>query len=152
MRPKDQGTRFESQLVRLATDYGLEAERLAEGGQNDLGDLRIEGWIIEAKHRANLNIHDALRKALKKSGNRRTVVAWKRLVRRGGNTRRAPAGEPVIVAMALGTFLDLLAAQNAQRGPSDAPERPEGGGGRPKGRRPCMDHGCSDCYEFGGHE
>ena len=51
-RPKDQGTRFESRIVRLLQDAGLYARRLPEGGPNDEGDIELvtdHYWIIEAK-------------------------------------------------------------------------------------------------------
>ena len=110
-KPKNQGTRYESTIVTLAKVYGLEAERIAEGGSLDLGDIRIytpDGdWIIEAKHRANLNIHQTVDKANAKAYPRRVAVFWKRSVRKKGNTNRTPAG-PDIVAMRIDTFLEAI--------------------------------------------
>lgn len=101
MKPKDQGTRWETMLVRTARTYGLDAERLPESGVNDEGDLRINHWIVEAKHRRQLNIHDALHKAQLKAGDSRpAAVAWKRRV----DTNR----HPIIIAMSLHDFLELL--------------------------------------------
>lgn len=119
-RPKDQGTRLETATVKAAEAAGLYAERIAEGGPNDLGDVRIwgsagvrdgqvqpvAGFIVECKDRMALNIHEALQKAINKSG-RYTVVKWRRMARKSGNTRRHEVGEPV-VAMTESLFLELL--------------------------------------------
>lgn len=111
-KPKNQGTAWESAIVAAAQAFGIPAERIAEGGVNDLGDVRIltdDGtvWIVEAKHRNALNIHDTLNKAIAKSGTRNTAVIWKRSVRKKGNKRRTQVGVPV-VAMEVETFLRLL--------------------------------------------
>jgi hypothetical protein len=109
-RPKDLGTQLETWTVRRSQDWGLIAERLAEGGPVDRGDVRVwtnEEWVGECKNRSNLNIHDAVAKAGMKSGTWRTFVVWKRLVRKSGNTVRTQAGPP-IVAMTVDTFLELL--------------------------------------------
>lgn len=105
-----QGTRFETHIVNQAQDLGLHAERLPEGGTNDLGDLRIltdHEWIGEAKNRERLNIHQTLEKAIRKSGTKRTFVVWKRLARQAGNQRRSQDG-PILVALELDMFLHLL--------------------------------------------
>lgn len=109
-RPKDLGTRLESATVIAAMDAGLIAERLAEGGMRDRGDLRIltnDEWVGETKDRMQLNIHQALEKARTKSGTHRTFVVWRRMVRKPGNQRRTQAG-PTIVALEVDTFLELL--------------------------------------------
>lgn len=109
-RPKDLGTRQETAVVNKALDAGLVAERLAEGGARDLGDVRIATdtfWIGEVKDRERLNIHSALEKALEKSGTPDTFVVWRRLYRKEGNTRRTQDG-PVVVALTLERFLELL--------------------------------------------
>ena len=111
-KSKSQGTAWETEIVRRAQAVGLIAERLAEGGAYDLGDVRIfsdgpMAYIIEAKDRANLNLHKALEKARFKSKARYTVVAWKRRVRKGGNVNRTQDGEPV-VAMTLDLFLEII--------------------------------------------
>jgi len=109
-KPKDLGTKLETWTVRRAQDSGLVAERLAEGGANDRGDIRVLTdweWVGECKNRAQLNIHDAVGQAVAKSGTWRTFVVWKRLVRKSGNTVRTQAGPP-IVAMTVDTFLELL--------------------------------------------
>lgn len=112
-RPKDLGTALETRVVRAAQDAGLIAERLAEGGANDLGDVRIyaeQEWVVEAKDRMALNIHDALDKAIRKAGTPRAVVYWRRMARKAGNQRRHQVGQPV-VAMTLEAFLELLGGQ-----------------------------------------
>lgn len=109
-RPKDLGTRFETFVVNQALDAGLIAERLAEGGSKDLGDVRIATdvyWIGEVKDRERLNIHQALEKALDKSGTPDTFVVWRRMFRKKGNKRRSQDG-PVVVALTLERFLELL--------------------------------------------
>lgn len=109
---KAQGTRWESALVKAARDAGLQSDRFAEGGSHDIGDLwitaRAETWVVEAKARANLNVHAALAKARAKAGHRPAIVAWKKLVRKDGNSRRTAEGEAVVVALALDDFLGLL--------------------------------------------
>lgn len=109
-RPKDLGTAQETRIVRACHDAGLVAERIAEGGANDLGDVRIYAhheWVIESKDRERLNVHQALHKALLKSRTPRTAVAWRRMTRKPGNQNRTQDG-PVIVAMTLDAFLELL--------------------------------------------
>lgn len=109
-RPKDLGTAQETRIVRAAQDAGLVAERIAEGGPNDIGDVRIYAeaeWVIEAKDRTQMNVHQALEKALTKSGTPHTAVCWRRMVRKPGNTNRTQDG-PVVVAMTLDAFLGLL--------------------------------------------
>lgn len=118
-RPKDLGTRLETATVEAARAAGLEAERLAEGGSKDLGDVRIWSYevdggviypslayIVECKDRMALNIHEALQKAVAKGG-RRTVVKWRRMARKPGNTNRSEVGVP-IVAMTEDLFLELI--------------------------------------------
>ena len=109
-RPKDLGTAQETRVVNAAQDRGLIAERLAEGGANDRGDVRIltdVEWVLECKDRMNLNVHQALEKALLKSGTRDTVVVWRKMVRRADSSRRVQDG-PVVVALTLERFLELL--------------------------------------------
>lgn len=115
MRPRDQGTKWETEIVNRAQDMGLAASRIAEGGIYDRGDIEIWGdsklgggyWIVEAKDRANLNIHLALSKARLKAHRLESVVAWKRRIRKGQNVNRTQDGEP-IVAMTLDLFLELI--------------------------------------------
>ena len=121
-RAKDLGTRLETATVDAAQAAGLAAERLAEGGSKDLGDVRIWGWriwahktdpttvrrvfVVECKDRMALNIHEALAKAIAKGG-RFTVVKWRRMARKPGNTNRTQVGEPII-AMSESLFLELI--------------------------------------------
>lgn len=110
-RPKDLGTAHETRIVRAAQDAGLVAERIAEGGAADRGDVRIltdHEWVIEAKDRQNLNIHQALAKAAQKAQTGRVAVVWRRMVRRPGNTNRTQDG-PIVVALTLEAYLELLA-------------------------------------------
>jgi len=110
-RPKDLGTRLESFVVRTAQTAGLIAERLAEGAVNDRGDVRIltdDEWIIEAKNRMNLNVPLALEKAIAKSGTQNTALVYRKMTRKKNNTNRTQDG-PVIVALTLPRFLELLA-------------------------------------------
>lgn len=113
-RSKDLGTRFETFVVRQAQAAGLIAERLAEGGAQDRGDVRVltdTEWVLECKDRERLNIHQALEKALAKSATPDTAVAWRRFYRKKGNTNRTQDG-PVIVAVTLERFLELLVVES----------------------------------------
>ncbi len=83
---KQQGTAWETSLVRRAEDFGLKARRLAEAGSNDQGDVYIEGEYDQ----------DPI-----------IAVAWKRLVDKGG-AKRQPDGEPAVVVVSVSDFLDLL--------------------------------------------
>ena len=90
----------------------MKAQRFAEGGSNDLGDIQlfVDGveYFIEAKSRQNLNIHQSLEKALEKSGDKNTVLFWKKLKRQSGNKRRSNDGMPEVVSMTYELFIDLL--------------------------------------------
>jgi len=120
MKPKDQGTRYETAIVQEATRRAVAASRIAEGGRWDAGDiLLVDGcgdhWIVEAKARAALNPHKELAKAKAKTRKANlpfftvdTVLFWKRLTRKEGNERRTPDGEPEIVCMTPDTFFALL--------------------------------------------
>jgi len=88
---KQQGTRFESALVKIAIAFGLDARRIAEGGINDRGDVEISG-----RYGGPLT-----------DGAPIVALAWKRLVNKGGG-KRTPDGEPVVVALTLHDFLTLL--------------------------------------------
>jgi hypothetical protein len=102
---------MESFVVRIAQDYGLIAERLAEGGSNDRGDVRIftdVEWVMECKDRMNLNVPRSLEKAIAKAGTPHTALVWRKMTRRNGSQRRTQDG-PVIVALTLPRFLELLA-------------------------------------------
>ncbi len=112
-KPKAAGTREETWIVNTLQDAGFAAERLAEGGMHDLGDILIRGtWhelVVEAKARERLTIHSEVAKAKRKAGYLKSVVIWKRLVRKPGASRRTPVdGETRVVAMDLDTFLWLL--------------------------------------------
>jgi hypothetical protein len=109
-RPKDLGTRQESAVVNRAQTIGLIAERLAEGGALDRGDVRIltdREWIGEIKDRQQLNLHQALEKAILKAGTPDTFVVWRKMRRRKDSQRRTQDG-PIIVAVTLDRFLELL--------------------------------------------
>ena len=110
-RPKAQGTRFETRIVRLLQEAGLYAHRLPEGGPNDKGDIEIltdRHWIIEAKDRQRLNIHDALAAATTKAPGKHVAVVWRRMsTRQPDQQRRHEIGEP-IVAISLDTFITML--------------------------------------------
>ena len=85
-RPKNQGTSWESELVRRAQNAGLVAARHAEGGSGDVADI----WIGDPTPRTG----DI------------TVIAWKRLTGDGG--RRTPDGERDVVILRTDDFLDLV--------------------------------------------
>ena len=114
---KQAGTAWESEIVKLSQAKGYKAWRLAEGGENDPGDVAIETaggdiYIIEAKARTQMNIHAALGKAIGKAVGSDVPfvvvgvgVAWKRLVGVGGK-RRVRAGPP-LVAVTVDEWLEL---------------------------------------------
>ena len=116
--PKALGTTFETWVVNQAQNHGLVAERLAEGGSYDRGDIRIltdREWVGECKNRAALNIHKELEDATLKAGTNHTFVVWKRLVRKDGRVNRVSAGPPVVV-LSVGTFLELLQLDTKGKG------------------------------------
>jgi hypothetical protein len=129
MRPKDQGTRFETEIVRRAQKAGLKAWRLAEGGGNDAGDVVVvtpEGdhYVGECKWRQALNPFDALRKHREKVAKADLPFAvtgvflvWKRSDPNPEGGRRLPAG--TIVVLESGDWLDHIG------GISDLPPCPE---------------------------
>lgn len=116
-RPKQQGTAFESWLVKWLNriDMVRDAYRLYEGGAYDEGDIRFidewgEEWTIEAKATQTLNVTRVLGKARVKSPHpARTLLAWKRLTKTTPDAkRRTPDGEPVVIVMGLDTFAHLI--------------------------------------------
>jgi len=113
-KPKKQGTTYESNIVsRLDINQNFRVQRLAEGGSLDKGDIELivnneDVYYIEAKSRQNLNIHQTLDKALDKSKSGKTVVFWKKLKRKKGNSKRTNDGVPEVVCMTYDLFLELL--------------------------------------------
>jgi hypothetical protein len=115
---KQAGTRFETEIVRKAETVGLKAWRLAEGGPNDPGDVVIvtpdgDHYVVECKHRQNLPVHEALRKAQEKAAKADlpfmvdgVAVVWKRTLPNPDGGRRIPQG--VVVVLGLDDFLRLL--------------------------------------------
>jgi hypothetical protein len=118
MRPKDQGTKAETDVVRHCHLHNLQAWRLAEGGIKDAGDVAVktrdgDHWILEVKHREALSPHQTLRLACNKvekadlpfavAG---TALVWKRSTSRGEGKRRVPQG--TVVVLTLSDFLNLL--------------------------------------------
>ena len=68
-KAKKQGTTYETNIVnRLNKEVDFKAQRFAEGGSKDLGDIQLfvkdEEYFLEAKSRQNLNIHQSLEKAI----------------------------------------------------------------------------------------
>ena len=112
-KAKKQGTTYETNIVnRLNKEVDFKAQRFAEGGSNDLGDIQLfvkdEEYFLEAKSRQNLNIHQSLEKAIEKSGDKNTVLFWKKLKRKQGNARRTNDGIPEVVTMSYDLFIKLL--------------------------------------------
>jgi len=112
-KPKQQGTAYETFVVNRLNEMPFtKAQRLAEGGMNDKGDIICEknsfDLVGECKNRTNLNLHQTLQKALNKSGQFETVVYWKKLTRKGGNSKRSADGVPEVVAMTPEFFEYLL--------------------------------------------
>lgn len=117
-KSKSQGTAFESWIVKWLVRIGLPyAERIAEGGSKDIGDVKFERhfdddpWIIEAKATQTLNVTRVLGKARSKSSHpQTTILMWKRLVKlKDGQKKRRPDGEAIVIVMGLDTFERLVA-------------------------------------------
>ena len=112
-KAKKQGTTYETNIVnRLNKNKNFKSQRFAEGGSNDLGDIQLlvgdEEYFIEAKSRQNLNIHQSLDKAIDKSGSVNTLLFWKKLKKRDGNSRRSSDGMPEVVSMSYELFVKLM--------------------------------------------
>jgi Holliday junction resolvase len=112
-KAKKQGTNYETNIVnRLNKIDNFKAQRFAEGGSNDLGDIQLfiddEEFFIEAKSRQNLNLHQTLDKAIYKSGDINTLVFWKKLKRKSNNERRSNDGVPEVISMSYELFVKLL--------------------------------------------
>ena len=112
-KQKAQGTRFESKIVKdLNARHPNSAHRLAEGGLNDPGDIEYmdpdgDRWIIEAKHRDRLPVHQAVRKAKRKAQSvdpYMTVLIWKRTRRDEGGSH----AEGTVVVMDYDDWLGLV--------------------------------------------
>ncbi len=99
-------------LNDLNENENFKAQRFAEGGSNDLGDIQLfvgdEEYFIEAKSRQNLNAHQSLDKAINKSGSKNTILFWKKLKKTEGKTRRSSDGIPEIVSMSYELFIKLI--------------------------------------------
>ena len=105
-KPKIQGTAFETLTVNKLNEYGFKARRLAEGGSKDEGDIECEvpfvgilpypRVILEAKHRANLNVHQTLAKAKEKAGDSDVILAWKKTKRKNNSKVRVADGERTV--------------------------------------------------------
>ena len=118
MKPRDQGTRWESAIVEAAEEWGCKAYRLAPSGTKDLADILIETpngdtFLVSAKDRQQLNIHAELGKLLGRVDKADlgcavagVGVAWKRMVP-GEGVRRVRAGPP-LVAVSLNEWLALI--------------------------------------------
>ena len=113
-KAKKQGTTYESNIVsRLNKFDNVKAQRLAEGGSLDKGDIELiinnnDVYYIEAKARQNLNVHQTLNKALAKSKSINTIVFWKKLKLQKGNSKRSNDGIPEVVTMTYELFVKLL--------------------------------------------
>lgn len=112
-KQKAQGTAHESATVKALKAVGIRANRLAEGGSADEGDVETwiaeVRWVLEGKATQTLNIQKTLGKARRKAGGSTPVaVVWKRLVKVAGIKNRQPVeGERVVVVMGLEDFLML---------------------------------------------
>lgn len=118
-RQKKQGTTHESWIVNELHANEHPANRIAEGGSNDEGDVEAtlagEKWVLEGKARSNLNVQQALGKARAKAraanGGQPVPVAvvWKRLVRVPGLQVRQPVeGERVVVILGWDDYITLI--------------------------------------------
>lgn len=118
-KPKAQGTRHESWIVKELDAIGITARRIAEGGSADEGDVEAvingERWVLEGKATQTLNIQKILGKARKKAGGSTPVaVIWKRLVKVAGMTNRQPVeGERTVVILSWEDYINLIKAKEA---------------------------------------
>ena len=116
-KPKAQGTRHESWIVKELDAVSISARRLAEGGSEDEGDVEatINGtrWVLEGKATQNLNVQKILGKARRKAGGSTPVaVVWKRLVKVAGYQNRQPVeGERTVVILSWEDFVNLVKAK-----------------------------------------
>ena len=113
-KARAQGTSYEVQVRDWWRARGHTAERLAEGGSLDRGDVAVdfhgEEVVCEAKARQVLSVQETLSKALAKAGHSRVLVYWKRLTPQGGGRRKPVAGVREVVIMTP-EMLDWLLAQ-----------------------------------------
>lgn len=87
-RPKNQGTAWETAIVRRAKALDFHAARLPLRGQRGEPDLEIGS---PSPHEKDI-----------------PAVAWKRLVKAKGKKKRVPDGEGEVVVLSLDDFLALL--------------------------------------------
>jgi hypothetical protein len=111
-RYKAQGTTFERKLRLQLTSRRIANTRLAEEGSNDEGDILINdlNWVVEARHRGVMNIHQAVADASRKAqrlAHAGTVVIWKRSQRKPGARIRTQVGVPV-ACMSVSDFYELV--------------------------------------------
>jgi hypothetical protein len=121
-KAKAQGTAHESATARALNAVGIKAQRLAEGGSADEGDVEtwIAGtrWVLEGKATQTLNVQKILGKARRKAGGLTPVaVVWKRLVKVAGMKNRQPVeGERVVVILSWDDFLELALRAQSEHG------------------------------------
>ena len=94
MRPKTQGTRWETEFVSRARAHGIPSSRISEGGSRDRGDVWVGNPWEKAEHTV-------------------VALAWKRLVG-DRSSRRSPDGVRDVVVVDTDTFLELAAAWLAE--------------------------------------
>lgn len=108
-RPKSQGTGLESEVREAARTRGLPAQRYESGAP--ARDVDIDShlrWVVECKHRANLNAHKTVLQSINAWPDWPVMLVWKRLSRKDGNERRTADG-PTLACLPYGDLLDLLA-------------------------------------------
>ena len=117
-RQRAQGTRLETAWTKMLQTVGATAQRLAEQGVHDRGDIDStlpDGTQIiwEAKHVERLPMapHDLLRRAETKASAPAGIV-WKRSTRKPGNNKRSSDGTVVILRAE--TFMALVARLEGQ--------------------------------------
>lgn len=127
-RQKKQGTTHESWIVNELQANEHPANRIAEGGSQDEGDVEAtiagEKWVLEGKARSNLNVQQSLGKSRAKAraanggASVPVAVVWKRLVRVPGLQVRQPVeGERVVVILGWDDYINLInkATKGAQQ-------------------------------------
>lgn len=108
-KPKKQGWELEVEVRDAALRRGMPAQRYETGAPGHDVDIDSDlRWVVECKHRANLNAHKAILHSIAHWPDHPVALVWKRLSRKGDNQRRTADG-PTLGIVPYGMLLDLLA-------------------------------------------
>lgn len=108
-KPKKQGWELEVEVRDAALRRGMPSQRYETGAPGHDVDIDSDlRWVVECKHRANLNAHKAILHSIAHWPDHPVALVWKRLSRKGDNQRRTADG-PTLGIVPYGMLLDLLA-------------------------------------------